>query len=207
MYHIEQDDLYLIPTAEVTITNIFQGEILAEADLPQSLVGYSACFRREAGSYGKDTRGLLRVHQFNKVEMVKLVVPEDSATALEQLREYAERVLQELGIHYRVQELCTADLSFAAHRCYDLEAWAPGEGKFLEVSSCSSFLDFQARRANIRYRDNASGKVRFVHTLNGSGLATSRLLVAVLETWQNADGTITVPPALRPWLDGRDVLG
>jgi seryl-tRNA synthetase len=207
MYHIGQEDLYLIPTAEVTITNIFQGDILLEKDLPQSLAGYSACFRREAGSYGKDTRGLLRVHQFNKVEMVKLVKPEESADALEQLRGFAERVLQLLGIHYRVLELCTADLSFAAARCYDLEAWAPGEGKFLEVSSCSNFLDFQARRANIRYRDNDSGKVRFVHTLNGSGLATSRLFVALIETWQNEDGSITIPEALRPWLNDAEKIG
>ncbi len=207
MYHIGQEDLYLIPTAEVTITNIFQGDILPEKDLPQSLAGYSACFRREAGSYGKDTRGLLRVHQFNKVEMVKLVRPEESGEALEQLRGFAERVLQLLGIHYRVLELCTADLSFAAARCYDLEAWAPGEGKFLEVSSCSNFLDFQARRANIRYRDDASGKVRFLHTLNGSGLATSRLFVALIETWQNQDGSITVPEALRPWFNDREKIG
>ncbi|MBC8478776.1 serine--tRNA ligase [bacterium] len=207
MYHIGLDDLYLIPTAEVTITNIFQGEILTEQELPQSLAGYSACFRREAGSYGKDNRGLLRVHQFNKVEMVKLVKPEESEAELELLRSYAEKVLQLLGIHYRVVELCTADLSFAAARCYDLEAWAPGEGKFLEVSSCSNFLDFQARRANIRYRDTTTGKVCFVHTLNGSGLATSRLLVALIETWQNRNGTITIPEALRPWFDGRETIG
>jgi seryl-tRNA synthetase len=147
------------------------------------------------------------VHQFNKVEMVKLVKPEESPQALEQLRGFAEKVLQLLGIHYRVLELCTADLSFAAARCYDLEAWAPGEDKFLEVSSCSNFLDFQARRANIRYRDDASGKVRFVHTLNGSGLATSRLFVALIETWQNQDGSITIPEALRPWFNDREKIG
>ena len=170
MYYIEKDDLYLIPTAEVPLTNLFADEIIDETNLPTNYTAYSACFRREAGSYGKDTRGLLRLHQFNKVEMVKFVKPESSYDELEKLTKQAESILQQLGLHYRVVELCTADLSFAAAKCYDLEVWAPGEKKWLEVSSCSNFEDFQARRGNIRYRRTSDKKVDHVHTLNGSCL-------------------------------------
>ena len=205
MYASEKDDLWLIPTAEVPLTNIHQNEILSEDQLPINYTAYSACFRREAGSYGKDTRGFLRVHQFNKVELVKFVKPENSYKELEKLVGQAEAILQSLGLKYRVIELCTGDLSFAAAKCYDLELWAPGEEKWLEVSSCSNFEDFQARRGNIRYRRNSDKKVEFVHTLNGSGVATPRLLVALLETYQNKDGTIAIPEPLQPYF-GNEVL-
>ena len=206
MYYIEKDDLYLIPTAEVPVTNIFSDEIMDEGDLPGNYVAYSACFRREAGSYGKDTHGLLRLHQFNKVEMVKFVEPKTSYDELESITSQAEEVLQQLGLHYRVVALSTSDLSFAAAKCYDLEVWAPGEGKWLEVSSCSNFEDFQARRGNIRYRRTADKKVDFVHTLNGSGLATPRLMVALLETYQTPDGKVLLPQVLHE-LMGQEVLG
>ena len=205
MYASEKDDLWLIPTAEVPLTNIHQNEILSEEQLPINYTAYSACFRREAGSYGKDTRGFLRVHQFNKVELVKFVKPENSYKELEKLVGQAEAILQSLGLKYRVIELCTGDLSFAAAKCYDLELWAPGEEKWLEVSSCSNFEDFQARRGNIRYRRNSDKQVEFVHTLNGSGVATPRLLVALLETYQNKDGTIAIPEPLQPYF-GNEVL-
>ena len=205
MYASEKDDLWLIPTAEVPLTNIHQNEILSEDQLPINYTAYSACFRREAGSYGKDTRGFLRVHQFNKVELVKFVKPENSYKELEKLVGQAEVILQSLGLKYRVIELCTGDLSFAAAKCYDLELWAPGEEKWLEVSSCSNFEDFQARRGNIRYRRNSDKQVEFVHTLNGSGVATPRLLVALLETYQNKDGTIAIPEPLQPYF-GNEVL-
>ena len=205
MYASEKDDLWLIPTAEVPLTNIHQNEILSEDQLPINYTAYSACFRREAGSYGKDTRGFLRVHQFNKVELVKFVKPENSYKELEKLVGQAESILQSLGLKYRVIELCTGDLSFAAAKCYDLELWAPGEEKWLEVSSCSNFEDFQARRGNIRYRRNSDKQVEFVHTLNGSGVATPRLLVALLETYQNKDGTIAIPEPLQPYF-GNEVL-
>ncbi len=205
MYASEKDDLWLIPTAEVPLTNIHQNEILSEDQLPINYTAYSACFRREAGSYGKDTRGFLRVHQFNKVELVKFVKPENSYKELEKLVGHAEAILQSLGLKYRVIELCTGDLSFAAAKCYDLELWAPGEEKWLEVSSCSNFEDFQARRGNIRYRRNSDKQVEFVHTLNGSGVATPRLLVALLETYQNKDGTIAIPKPLQPYF-GNEVL-
>ena len=205
MYASEKDDLWLIPTAEVPLTNIHQNEILSEDQLPINYTAYSPCFRREAGSYGKDTRGFLRVHQFNKVELVKFVKPENSYKELEKLVGHAEAILQSLGLKYRVIELCTGDLSFAAAKCYDLELWAPGEEKWLEVSSCSNFEDFQARRGNIRYRRNSDKQVEFVHTLNGSGVATPRLLVALLETYQNKDGTITIPEPLQPYF-GNEVL-
>ena len=200
MYASEKDNLWLIPTAEVPVTNIHKDEILSESQLPIDYAAYSACFRREAGSYGKETRGFLRVHQFNKVELVKFVKPETSYDALEVLVTHAEAILQSLGLHYRVVELCSGDLSFAAAKCYDLELWAPGEAKWLEVSSCSNFESFQARRGNIRYRRENDKKVEFVHTLNGSGVATPRLLVALLETYQNKDGSITVPEPLQPYL-------
>jgi seryl-tRNA synthetase len=206
MYYIEKDDLYLIPTAEVPVTNIFSDEIIAEDDLPGNYAAYSACFRREAGSYGKDTHGLLRLHQFNKVEMVKFVEPKTSYDELESITSQAEEVLQQLGLHYRVVVLNTSDLSFAAAKCYDLEVWAPGEGKWLEVSSCSNFEDFQARRGNIRYRRIADKKVDFVHTLNGSGLATPRLMVALLETYQTPDGKVLLPQVLHERM-GQEVLG
>ena len=205
MYASEKDDLWLIPTAEVPLTNIHQNEILSEDQLPINYTAYSACFRREAGSYGKDTRGFLRVHQFNKVELVKFVKPENSYKELEKLVGQAEAILQSLGLKYRVIELCTGDLSFAAAKCYDLELWAPGEEKWLEVSSCSNFENFQARRGNIRYRRNSDKQVEFVHTLNGSGVATTRLLVALLETYQNKDGTIAIPEPLQPYF-GNEVL-
>ena len=199
MYHIEKDDLYLIPTAEVSLTNIHKDEILSIKDLPKYYLGYSACFRREAGSYGKDTRGLLRVHQFNKVELVKFVEPESSYDELDSLVKQARNILDMLELNYRVIELCTGDLSFAAAKCFDLEVWAPGEEKWLEVSSCSNFEDFQSRRGNIRFKD-ANGKTDFVHTLNGSGLATPRIFAAFLETHQREDGSIKIPAPLQPYL-------
>jgi len=200
MYHIGIDDLYLIPTAEVPVTNIRSDEILKEEDLPVKYVAYTPCFRREAGSHGKETRGYLRMHQFNKVEMVQLVKPDESYEALEELTANAEDILQALGLKYRVLALSTGDLSFAAAKCYDLEIWAPGEQKWLEVSSCSNFEDFQARRGNIRYRRTADRNVEYVHTLNGSGVATARLLVALLETYQTDEGTIKLPEVLAPYL-------
>ena len=199
MYHIEKDDLYLIPTAEVSLTNIHKDDILSIEDLPKYYLGYSACFRREAGSYGKDTRGLLRVHQFNKVELVKFVEPESSYDELDSLVKQARNILDMLELNYRVIELCTGDLSFAAAKCFDLEVWAPGEEKWLEVSSCSNFEDFQSRRGNIRFKD-ASGKTDFIHTLNGSGLATPRIFAAFLETHQREDGSIKIPAPLQPYL-------
>ena len=200
MYLCNEDDLFLIPTAEVPVTNMHMDEILPLNQLPTKYVAYTPCFRREAGSYGKDTKGLQRLHQFNKVEMVRFVEPEVSYAALEEMVIDAEEILQAFGLHYRVIELCTGDLSFASAKTYDLEVWAPGAKRYLEVSSVSNFVDFQARSANIRYRDS-EGKVRFVHTLNGSGVATPRLVIAILETYQNADGSFTVPPVLKPWFD------
>jgi seryl-tRNA synthetase len=190
MYLSDLDQLYLAPTAEVPITNIHRDEIILEDNLPINYVAYSPCFRRESGSYGKDSRGLLRLHQFNKVEMVKFVKPEESYEDLEQLVLQAESILQKLGITYRVVELCTGDLSFSAAKCYDIEIWSPGEKQWLEVSSCSNFEDFQSRRGKIRYRSKLDKKVRLLHTLNGSGLATPRLMVALLETYQTEDGGI-----------------
>jgi len=190
MYLSDLDQLYLAPTAEVPITNIHRDEIILENNLPINYVAYSPCFRRESGSYGKDSRGLLRLHQFNKVEMVKFVKPEESYEDLEQLVLQAESILQKLGITYRVVELCTGDLGFSAAKCYDIEIWSPGEEQWLEVSSCSNFEDFQSRRGKIRYRSNSDKKVRLLHTLNGSGLATPRLMVALLETYQTEDGGI-----------------
>ncbi len=201
MYQIPEDSLYCIPTAEVPVTNIHQGEIIPESDLPKKYAAYSACFRREAGSYGKDTRGLIRVHQFNKVELVKFVHPDKSYEELESLLENAEAILQALGLHYRVLELCSGDLSFSAAKCYDLEVWSPAEQKYLEVSSCSNFENFQSRRGNIRYRKNSTGKSELLHTLNGSGVATPRLMVALLETYQKEDGTIKLPAALHPFMN------
>lgn len=199
MYHISEDDLFLIPTAEVPVTNIYADEVLSYKDLPIKHVAYTPCFRREAGSYGKDTRGLQRLHQFNKVEMVRFVEPQTSETALEEMLQDAEDILKAFGLHYRVVSLCTGDLSFASQKTYDLEVWAPGSKKYLEVSSVSNFGEFQARRANIRYKDD-TGKVNHLHTLNGSGLATPRLMIAILETYQTADGAFEVPEVLKPFL-------
>ncbi len=206
MYHCPVDDLFLIPTAEVPITNLYRDEVLAESDLPVRLVGESPCFRREAGTYGKETRGLVRVHQFDKVEMVKIVDPATSYDELESLTASAEKVLQGLELPYRVLALASGDLSFAAAKCYDLEAWAPAEDRWLEVSSCSNFESFQARRIGLRYR-NAAGKLEHPHTLNGSGLALPRVFVALLEVHQTERGTVRVPAALQPYLDGLQELG
>jgi len=206
MYHCEVDDLFLIPTAEVPLTNLHRDEILLEENLPIKYAGYSACFRREAGSYGKETRGFLRVHQFNKVELVKFVHPDHSYQELESLLEDAETILKKLEIPYRVMQLCAGDLSFSATKCYDIEVWAPAENAWLEASSCSNFEDFQARRMNIRFRTSGDKKTNFVHTLNGSGLATSRLMVALLENYQTDEGTIAVPEVLRPYL-GVSMIG
>jgi seryl-tRNA synthetase len=195
MYHVEQDDFFLIPTAEVPVTNLHADEILRHDQLPLKYVAYTPCFRREAGSYGRDTRGLQRLHQFNKVEMVRFVEPDTSYDALEEMLAEAEAILRSLGLHYRVLELCSGDLSFASAKTYDIEVWAPGTGKYLEVSSVSNFEDFQARRASIRKKDS-QGKPYFIHTLNGSGLATPRLFIALLESCQNEDGGFTIPAAL-----------
>lgn len=201
MYHTDKgEDLFLDPTAEVPVTNIYMDEILDADKLPIYHTAYSACFRREAGSAGKDTRGLLRVHQFNKVEMVKFVKPETSYDEHEKLLANAEVILQRLGIPYRVVLLCTGDISFSAAKCYDLEIWAPGVGTWLEVSSCSNFEDFQARRANIRYRPEPGAKPEFIHTLNGSGVALPRLVVSLIENYQQADGTVVIPEVLRPYM-------
>ena len=205
MYRTGEDDLFLIPTAEVPVTNFHRDEELSLADLPVYLTAYTACFRREAGSYGKDTRGLIRVHQFDKVEMVKFVEPEKSCDELESLLGNAEDVLQALGLPYRVVTLSTGDLSFAAAKCYDIEVYSAGVARWLEVSSCSNFLDFQARRANIRYRDEG-GRLAYVHTLNGSGVALPRTVIAILENYQNADGSVTVPDVLRSYLGGLEVI-
>ena len=201
MYRIPLDELYLIPTAEVPLTNLMQGQELRAEDLPVQFVAYSPCFRREAGTYGKDTRGLIRVHQFDKVEMVKLVEPSTSYDALESLTGDAEAILQALELPYRVLELATGDLSFAAAKCYDLELWAPGEQRWLEVSSCSNFEAFQARRIGLRYR-NAQGKKDYVHTLNGSGVALPRLIVAILEHYQTPERSVRIPEVLRPYMGG-----
>jgi seryl-tRNA synthetase len=203
MYYIGEDEFYCIPTAEVTVTNLHRDEILDVSKMPVKYCAYSACFRREAGSYGKDTKGYLRVHQFNKVELVKFVEPEKSYEEHEKLRADAEYILQALNLKYRVLLLCDGDMSFSAAKCYDLEAWSPAEGKFLEVSSCSNFEDFQARRANIRFRGKGGdNKPRYVHTLNGSGLATARIIVSILENYQTANGTVVIPEVLRPYMGG-----
>lgn len=205
MYKCPEDDLYLDPTAEVPVTNMYMDEILDASQLPIYHTAYSACFRREAGSAGKDTRGLLRVHQFNKVELVKFVAPETSYDEHEKLLANAEVILQRLNIPYRIVLLCTGDISFSAAKCYDIEILAPGVNQWLEVSSCSNFEDFQARRANIRYRPDAKSKPEFIHTLNGSGVALPRLVVSIIENYQQADGTIVVPEVLRPYM-GVDVI-
>ena len=199
MYFIEKDGLFPIPTAEVPITNIYRNDILSEADLPIKYVGFTPCFRREAGSYGKESKGFLRVHEFNKVEMVKFVKPETSYDELEKLVNDAEDILKALQIPYRILLLCTGDLSFSAAKCYDIETWSPAENRWLEASSCSNFENFQARRANIRFRNEATKKPEFLHTLNGSGLATSRLMVSLLENYQTPEGKIVVPKVLQKY--------
>ena len=209
MYRLHRDDYFLIPTGEVPLTNIHAGEILEEKDLPRYYAASTACFRREAGSYGKNTVGLTRVHQFNKVELVKLVKPESSYEELEKLLGDAEEVVRLLGLPYRLSLLSTGDLSFAGAKCYDIETWAPGMEKYLEISSCSNFEDFQARRANIKYRRktvDGRRETEFVHTLNGSGVALARTVIALLENYQNKDGTITIPEVLRPYMDGMEKI-
>lgn len=204
LFKIYGMDYYLIPTAEVPVTNIHRDEILNEKDLPTYYVAYSPCFRAEAGSYGKDTRGLIRQHQFNKVELVKFTTPETSYNELEKLTINAEEILKRLNIHFRTVSLCTADLGFSSAKTYDIEVWLPGQDTYREISSCSNFEDFQARRASIRFRREGSGKVEFVHTLNGSGLAVGRTVVAVLENLQQADGSVIIPDVLRPYMKGID---
>lgn len=205
VYHSPEDDLYLIPTAEVPVTNLHREEILRLEQLPICYAAYTPCFRREAGSAGLGTRGLIRMHQFDKVELVKITTPESSMDELEKLTANAEKVLQTLGLHYRVIELCTGDIGFGSAKTYDIEVWAPGQGTYLEVSSCSSFGDYQARRMNLRYKTE-DGKNRFCHTLNGSGTALARLFVALVETYQQADGSIVIPEALRPYF-GSEKIG
>ena len=206
LFKLEGHDLYLVPTAEVPVTNIHANEVLNEEDLPKYYAAFTPCFRSEAGSYGKDTRGLIRQHQFNKVELVKIVRPESSYEELERLLSNAEVILRELGIHYRVVMLCTGDTGFSSAKTYDIEVWLPGQNTYREISSCSNFEDFQARRANIRYRRKGQNKTELVHTLNGSGLAIGRTLVAVLENFQRADGTVVIPPVLRPYMGGAEEI-
>jgi len=203
LFAIEDWDLYLIPTAEVPLTNIHRNETIAEADLPIKYAAVTPCFRSEAGSHGRDTRGLIRQHQFNKVELVKLCAPEESHNELESLLADAEEVLQRLGLHYRVVNLCSGDLGFSSSKTYDIEVWLPGQQKYREISSCSNFLDFQARRGNLRYRPEGEKKSKLFHTLNGSGLAIGRTLLAVMENYQQADGTIAIPDALKPYFENR----
>jgi seryl-tRNA synthetase len=206
LFKIEGFDYSLIPTAEVPVTNIYQDEILEAHELPVYFTAYTPCFRKEAGSYGKDVRGLIRQHQFNKVELVKFSDPESSWDELEKLLNDAEAILQALKLPYRVVTLCTGDLGFSASKTYDIEVWLPAQGLYREISSCSNFTDFQARRANIRFRPKEGGKTRFVHTLNGSGLAVGRTLVAILENYQRRDGSVTVPEPLRPYMGGMEVI-
>jgi seryl-tRNA synthetase len=204
LFKVEGTDYFLIPTAEVPVTNIHQDEVLEEKVLPLYYTAYTPCFRKEAGSYGKDTRGLIRQHQFNKVELVKFTKPENSYDELEKLLSNAEEVLKRLKLPYRVVNLCSGDLGFSASKTYDIEVWLPGQNTFKEISSCSNFEDFQARRAKIRYRISGKSKTEYVHTLNGSGLAVGRTLVAILENYQQADGSVIIPEALRPYLYGVD---
>jgi seryl-tRNA synthetase len=206
MYYSDADKLYAIPTAEVPVTAFHRDEMLEEKDLPKKYAAYSACFRREAGAAGSDTRGILRVHQFNKVEMLKLATPQTSYDEHEKMLADAETLLKELGLHYRVALLCRGDLGFSAAKCYDLEVYAPAAAKWLEVSSVSNFEDFQARRSNLRYRPADGGKPQYVHTLNGSGLALPRIMVALWECNQQADGSIAIPAVLHKYMDGQTVI-
>ena len=205
MYKLENGDMYLIPTAEVPVTNYHRDDILNGDELPLKYTAYSACFRAEAGAAGRDTRGLIRMHQFNKVELVKFTKPEESWAELDKLTNDAEEVLQLLGLPYHVVRLCTGDLGFSSATTYDLEVWLPAANCYREISSCSNFLDFQARRANIRFRRDAKSKPEFVHTLNGSGVAVGRTVAAILENYQQADGSVVVPEVLRPYM-GCDVI-
>ncbi len=208
LFKLDGWDYWLVPTAEVPVTNIHSNEILEEADLPKYLTAYTPCFRSEAGSHGKDTRGLIRQHQFNKVELVKLTKPEESYEELEKLLNNAETILRELGIHYRVIVLCTGDMGFSASKTYDIEVWLPGQDTYREISSCSNFEDFQARRANIRFRRKGRSRTDLVHTLNGSGLAVGRTLVAILENYQQEDGSVLIPEVLRPYMgNAREIKG
>lgn len=206
LFRIDNDNLFLIPTAEVPVTNIHRGEILSIEDLPRYYCAYTPCFRSEAGAAGRDTRGIIRQHQFNKVELVKFVRPDNSFDELEKLTADAEHVLQKLGLHYRTVVLCSGDLGFSSTKTYDIEVWMPGFGGYREISSCSNFLDFQARRANIRFRENLKTKPQYVHTLNGSGLAIGRTVAAIIENYQQADGTLRIPDALKPYMGGADFI-
>jgi seryl-tRNA synthetase len=204
LFRVAGTDYFLIPTAEVPVTNIVRDEILPAESLPRKMTAWTPCFRAEAGSYGKDTRGMIRQHQFNKVELVKICRPEDSARELETLTADAEEILRRLGLPYRVVTLCTGDLGFSSAKTYDIEVWVPSQGRYREISSCSTFTDFQARRARIRFREGAAGKTRLAHTLNGSGLAVGRTVVAILENFQREDGSVDVPEALRPYMGGME---
>ena len=206
LFRIEQTDLYLVPTAEVPVTNLHRHETLDEVDLPIRYCAFTPCFRAEAGSYGKDVRGIIRQHQFHKVELVQVTSPESSWNQLEELTGHAEVVLQKLGLPYRVVSLCSGDLGFSAAKTYDIEVWLPGLGTYREISSCSNFTDFQARRARIRYRSSRDAKTRLAHTLNGSALAIGRTMVAVLENHQRRDGSVVVPEPLRPYMHGLEVI-
>jgi seryl-tRNA synthetase len=206
LFHLANTDYYLIPTAEVPVTNYYNDEILKEEDLPQRFVAYTPCFRSEAGSHGRDTKGLIRQHQFNKVELMVFSHPDNSFETHEKLTGHAEEVLKRLELPYRVAMLCTGDIGFGAAKCYDLEVWLPGQNAFREISSCSNFEDFQARRANIRFRPKGGGKPQFLHTLNGSGLAVGRTLVAILENYQQEDGTVLVPKVLVPYMRGQTLI-
>jgi seryl-tRNA synthetase len=205
LFKVDATDYYLIPTAEVPVTNIYQGEILEQAELPKKFTAYTPCFRSEAGSYGKDVRGLIRQHQFNKVELVKFVEPSTSYNELESLTRDAEDILQHLGLHYRVVALCTGDMGFSSAKTYDLEVWLPSQNRFREISSCSNFEAFQARRANIRFRSE-DGKRQYLHTLNGSGVAIGRTWLAILENYQQRDGSVVIPEALRPYMGGKEII-
>ena len=207
LFKLEGWDYYLVPTAEVPVTNIHRGEILDEGELPKRYAAYTPCFRSEAGSYGKDTRGLIRQHQFNKVELVKFTTPETSYEELESLLSDAEIILQRLGLPYQVVVLCTGDLGFSAAKTYDIEVWVPGQQKYREISSCSNFEDFQARRGNIRFKRKGKKGTTLVHTLNGSGMAVGRTVVAILENFQQEDGSVIIPEALRPYMDGMERIG
>ena len=204
LFHVTGTDYYLVPTAEVPVTNIVRDEILSAQSLPLKMTAYTPCFRAEAGSHGKDVRGMIRLHQFNKVELVKICRPEESWAELESLTADAEDILRRLFLPYRVVTLCTADLGFSAAKTYDIEVWIPSQGRYREISSCSNFTDFQARRAKIRFRDGDTGKIRLAHTLNGSGLAVGRTVVAILENFQQEDGSVVIPEALRPYMGGLD---
>ncbi|HKM01788.1 MAG TPA: serine--tRNA ligase [Sedimentibacter sp.] len=206
MFKLNQRDYYLIPTAEVPVTNIYRDEVLDEQQLPLYMTAYTPCFRAEAGSAGRDTRGLIRNHQFDKVEMVMYSKPEESYKQLEILTNFAEEILKDLGLPYRVVELCTGDIGFSSAKTYDLEVWMPSYNRYVEISSCSNFEDFQARRANIKFRPEEKGKLEFIHTLNGSGLAVGRTFAAILENYQNEDGTITIPEALKPYMRGLEKI-